>query len=130
MESQFAWDESFSVGDQDLNVQHQRMIHLANEIRHIEVNDIKKVLVQIYQHTRDHFNAEEKHMEEIGYPELTEHKQLHQELFGDLNRVAGSLLDSEKAAQRISEFLLYWVHEHILNEDKKYFEFYRQQSEP
>jgi hemerythrin-like metal-binding protein len=72
------WSERFSVGVRELDEQHQQLIKLLNRLiatqgtinTHSET--ISDVLMAIPRYAQVHFKAEERLMEEYGYPGLEE----------------------------------------------------------
>jgi hemerythrin len=125
------WSEQFSVGVEELDGQHQRLVKILNRLltthEPIDTNSetISETLMAMTRYAQEHFKAEEKLMEAHGYPGLEEHKQLHRAYRRktvDLSTATTLGIDA------VPEFLLaylfdWWVH-HILEEDMKYKAFF------
>ena len=76
------WKEFYSVGDDTIDPQHRQILRLINELYsamagEMEKKTIKNLVDQLVAYTQNHFEHEEKVMEEHGYPGLAEHKVLH-----------------------------------------------------
>ena len=119
----FIWKDEYSVGVAELDRQHQKMFALGNEIQGLEVSNSKKTILELYRYTREHFAREERHMKEIGYPDLVHHRDLHEQLIADLNKRVEKQIDTQEKLNDFVLFVYNWIVDHILNQDKKYFEF-------
>jgi hemerythrin len=65
MSVEFKWDGSYSVGDKLLDEQHRRIFNLGNEISNMDSVNSKKVVMNLFKHTREHFDHEEELMQEV-----------------------------------------------------------------
>ena len=121
----FFWKEEYSVGDGELDRQHREIIALANEMEGAKVSQSKVYILQLYKHTREHFAAEEKHMREIGFPEILPHIEMHTKLLLDLNKITEKPLTTEEDFTNFKQFIYEWVMDHFLVRDKKYFDYHK-----
>jgi hemerythrin len=121
-----SWKEIYATGIISLDNEHQQLISEINRLYEAVrdkrgesiLNDILKMLES---YTVDHFQHEEKLMEEYDYPGLEEHIKVHQELIAAVqNLKSRAEFGTEKLAQELLKFLRVWVLEHILDVDKKY----------
>jgi hemerythrin len=129
-----AWKEDYSVGIQDIDKQHMRLIELVNKVHEsMSVGKSKDVLDQVFEelidYTKTHFTYEENLLVRISYPGSNAHKSLHTELVA---RVLGYKQRIDKGELGISidvmKFLKDWLNDHILVEDKKYGRFYSEKN--
>ncbi len=73
-----------------------------------------------------HFTAEEKMMEESGYPYLLEHKELHDNLITKLNDISETAnMGRDIDMKKLRVFVFEWLTEHILKQDKNYMDYLR-----
>ncbi len=120
----FVWEDAYTVGDEEIDGQHQRMFRLANELPEVlDVPLVKRRIMDLYRHTREHFEAEEAMMKRIGYPALEEHRELHIDLVTRLNAVSSGSFESARAVCDFKKFVYDWVLDHIMCRDKEYFRF-------
>ncbi|GAB4275696.1 MAG: hypothetical protein Kow0029_17100 [Candidatus Rifleibacteriota bacterium] len=91
-------------------------------------NQLSYILRFLVGYTRYHFSAEEAFMKQIGYPLLEEHRIIHDQLIEKVTRILLDLKEGKVIdAKTIGEFLTDWVKNHIMNEDKKIGEFFREE---
>ena len=117
------WKDFYSVGEPSLDAQHQQIVGVINEL--FEAIDkksaqqvIKPILDRLAKYTFEHFEREEEAMAAVEYPDLAEHKALH-------DKIRQTTLDFKDSADFVTEhnllnFLKQWWLGHIQTEDKKY----------
>ncbi len=120
------WTDQLSVHIRRIDDQHKKLISIVNTLfdamsqgKAKEV--MGKVLNELIQYTRTHFQTEERLMQQYGYPDLAAHKKEHDEL----TRTVLDLQDKyNKGAIMLSvetsNFLKAWLTQHIMGTDKKY----------
>lgn len=121
-----SWQDSYSVGNQHIDEQHQILIDTINQLASAEsLNNHHALLMiidELASYATFHFDFEERLMESAGYPELQRHKAIHQ-AFG--NWVANLREQHLKYGRRplgaaVLGFLRDWLDHHILGEDQRY----------
>jgi hemerythrin len=122
----FEWSDRFSVGNAEIDGQHQRLVELVNELHDAMragkgKTVIASTLDDLLSYTEYHFSAEEDLFDGTGYPRVDLHKQKHAELLQQATELAekhekGELMLSIK----VLDFLKDWVTVHILQEDMGY----------
>ena len=120
---EFVWKDEYSVGVPNLDEQHQRMFSLGNHLQEVDLKNNQEVIFKLFKHTREHFKTEEDHMKEIGFPDLDYHRELHDKLITDLSRIVEGRIDNQDKLNEFIMFVYTWIMDHILNYDKKYFDF-------
>ena len=117
------WDETMSVGVAELDSQHQTLVDLINEayeaLRKHDEHLLAGLLDQMREYAVMHFHFEEKRMEKAGYPDLEEHRTLH-DAFNDKVDSFQQQLYAKTNLSQIFVFLSRWLTNHIMTEDKKY----------
>lgn len=121
-----AWDEVLSVGNEEIDEDHHRLVDLFNMLNHSvsEGKDpeyLAALLDELINCTVWHFSHEERLMLQYGYPEYAEHKEEHQALIESVKKLRDKILKEGKlvASEKDLEFLETWLTGHILGYDMK-----------
>lgn len=102
--TQLQWDETMSVGNEEIDGQHRRLLGAINDLDYISL----------------HFSNEEKHMEMMGFPGLPEHSKLHREFAAQVVRYKNDISGGEFVlTSDILKTKLKWFRDHFLTEDRK-----------
>ena len=123
------WRESYETGIHSMDMQHQKLIELINDLykvlRKEKSNElIEDVLVEMTTYAEKHLQVEEGILEANGYPDVASHVTIHQSYRDQLTTLmAESKQDHEAAVKNTYAFLRQWWMGHIVAEDKKYGEF-------
>jgi len=126
LKKNFGWKEIYSVNNPNIDFEHKQLFDIAQEAfiqvePHQKQKKIKEVLTKLYNYMKTHFNHEEEYMEQINYPHIKEHKELHHQIINSINNFVRLLPSQhedtfEKELARIIDIAL--VH-HIIQEDRK-----------
>ena len=118
------WDPKFSVGIENIDNQHKRLIEYVNELdeasRTHDLQDIYHVLVHLRDYTVYHFAFEEKLMKEAHYPMLEEHRRIHQAFVGRVRYFKEHYERGEDITDQLMIELRAWLINHIQNTDSGY----------
>ena len=118
------WNDSYSVGNKALDNQHKHLFELTEKlIREFGEKEIKRGVMDLYRYTRTHFSLEEELMRKAGYPDLENHRVLHDALIDKLNEVAMWDFSTLQSVHEFQKFVLNWLFEHIMQQDKQYFDY-------
>lgn len=127
----FNWEDRFSVGIAEIDMQHQKLVQMLNELYDAmkagKGNDVLgKVLNGMIQYTASHFATEERYMKLHGYPDFAVHKKEHD----SLTQQVLELQEQFKAGQpvlsmKVGTFLKGWLVNHISGTDMGYSPFLR-----
>jgi hemerythrin len=122
------WRDAFSVGVEKSDKEHIKLVEIINEM-FVIVKDkgdstaLNACLDKLLEYTVFHFNSEEAAMEEANYPDLDEHRKIHEDLKGQtvafVERVKS---EGEEVRTEFYHFVREWLINHIMVEDKKYSE--------
>lgn len=127
MNMTFLWNDTYSVGNPEIDEQHKRMFDLANRLPELSGEaDIKPVIMRLYKYTREHFSHEEEEMRSIGFPLLDEHILQHDDLITQLNKISSQPVITDDDIYVFKKFICEWLILHIMIEDNKYFQFSRE----
>ncbi|MFZ5950579.1 MAG: bacteriohemerythrin [Candidatus Rifleibacteriota bacterium] len=119
------WDNAFEIGCPRVDDQHRELIEMVAQLSSIDPAEISNkkladVLRFLVGYTRYHFSAEEQFMFNIEYPQLEEHRLIHDQLIQDVTGILVKLRSGEKPdIAWLVNFLKEWVARHILEEDHK-----------
>jgi len=123
MGNHIAWKDYYSVGDSTIDAQHRQIIAMINELydamsRNIDFTVVKPLLGRLRRYTMEHFDYEETVRAAHSYPELVQHKILHDKMrqrtidyYDNANLLTG---------RDMLVFLKEWWSNHIQNQDQKY----------
>lgn len=123
------WDKAYSVGFEDIDIQHQKWIEIHNDLHELLISgsssDVRGATLSTLKSMKDyamkHFSFEEEYMQTIGYPETERHKQIHRAFEGMVENYLDDMRNGEVVLNTdIMKVLRSWLVSHILNEDKKY----------
>lgn len=128
---EFKWDPSFSVNNEDIDNHHKKLINIFNEMASLIENEQDtplfstiKVISELNIYAIFHFKEEEKLMEEADYPDLENHKAIHQEFIDKVSKFKDEYLHNDPLLNfEIFNYLSEWVLNHIIEEDSKYSEY-------
>lgn len=120
------WSESLSVGVDQIDLQHQRLVGILNTLheamlRGSQKQDLERVMVDLLSYTRYHFSFEEKLMVVAGYPGLEEHQRKHQAMVAQVDGYAKQVVEGRALVSiKLLEFLKQWLSQHILETDREF----------
>lgn len=123
------WRDTFSVGVEKFDKEHLQLLEIINDM-FVIVRDkedsaaLNACLDKLLEYTVFHFNSEEAAMEEANYPDLDEHRKIHE----DLKEQAVAFVErvkteGEEVRTEFNHFVREWLLDHIMVEDKKYSEY-------
>ncbi len=125
----FEWNPSYSVGSEEIDVQHQTLFRLAGELHAAMItgqgrNAMARVLDRLVDYTRVHFAHEETLMRDCGYAEFAAHKTEHDALTKEVMRFQGEFLAGRATMTvQLMQFLKNWLTTHIAGSDAKFVPF-------
>ncbi len=121
---QVSWDPSLAVGHPQIDAQHQELFRRFEKLvlaldagRSAEIRDLFGFLAQ---YAVEHFGAEEKLMEEIGYPGAGVHKAAHARFvreYGELVALYEANGPSRAVAVKTRTWIGGWLRAHIMGID-------------
>jgi hemerythrin-like metal-binding protein len=123
--SLITWNSRLSVGVEEIDAQHQKLVQLINGLHnHMVAGDARdimsKVLDRVVEYTGFHFDTERRLMAEYHYPEAPRHLAEH-------DKLAHSAVDLQEKVRmgqahitmETMKFLRDWLQHHILESDKE-----------
>lgn len=120
------WNDSFSVGNTLMDAHHRVFFETIKEFSKLpDRNDhaaTGKRIEFLLEYAAMHLGAEERLMRQANYPELDEHKAVHDAFVRELLSVKESF-DKDPTtvtADHILEIMQGWLVSHINGSDKRY----------
>ncbi|HTX80178.1 MAG TPA: bacteriohemerythrin [Longilinea sp.] len=125
------WSEQFSVGVEELDHQHRRLIQLINRLlspqEPVDTRSeaISDTLLAMTRYAEEHFKTEEALMQEYDYPGLEDQQRRHRayrKKTVDLS--VDTMYGMDSVPETLLTYLRDWWVQHILEEDMKYKDFF------
>lgn len=138
------WSSKLETNISEIDSQHKRLFFLINEMEALisnnqgklttKIKEIKESVSALEQYTLSHFLIEERVMEDNDYPDIENHKLLHNKFTDKITTVKEELLHGdllkdeanlEIYLQGILKYLTTWLTNHIMVKDMEYKPFIR-----
>ena len=124
------WSPSYSVGVTLLDEQHKRLVDMINLLLSdseatVRSETISELLTRLTNYAGDHFQAEERLLEEHGYPELARQREQHKAYRIKIVKFCQDTMSHQDSVPAdILRFIRDWLQNHILKSDMKYRAFF------
>jgi len=120
----FEWSEDLSVGVQEIDDDHKKMIKYYNELFAACMVSmgpavVLETLEKLIEYTKGHFQREEDLMEKEGYPGLAKQRHEHEELIRTVEDVQKKTKadPNHEFSNEVLGFVGSWIKNHILESD-------------
>ena len=118
------WDESYRVGVEEIDRQHQRLFALLNGLAQAVSSGyaeelIGQVLAEMAAYADEHFKNEQLFLEK--HPDYQAHFLEHWEFTKKCMGLALSFRRDRSVSWETLDYLIKWLQKHILTEDRRYF---------
>jgi hemerythrin-like metal-binding protein len=120
------WSEQLAVNIPEVDDQHRRLVVFLNGL-HKAMKDgsvrerIQEIVEDLRAYAIYHFDAEEKLMEQSGYPDLEGHSAEHGFFVREMDRFRDEVEAGRfQVALEVLHFLPGWVRDHLGGIDQKY----------
>ncbi len=126
------WNQEYSVGVEELDKQHQRLISLINKLfalyteKHFAQTDVEPIFKELMDYADEHFSTEEHYFSLYNYDKKDSHIAMHEtyrEKIDNLKKEYDAA-NSETTLYAINNFLNDWWIWHINNVDKEYTDYF------
>lgn len=122
------WKEAYKIGQAEIDKQHQQLFGLVNAMMAADnLPSVRKLIMELYKHTREHFELEERLMRQHKFPDIDLHTSHHNQLLGRLNEVSQEVGKGQLNKAGIEELMYDWALKHIPQEDARLATFMAQQ---
>jgi len=129
------WTDNLSVGVKYFDEDHRRLISMINElnsaVQNVDVagsiaeDEIEIALHRLENYFEYHCLQEEVFMENIGFPELDDHRLHHRQFLEKIKSMSDAMSGSRDPlhAKDLMQFIYDWLINHVNGADKKYGEY-------
>ena len=118
------WKDSYKIGDAEVDRHHQYLFELTNEFMAVDgLTNLRGLLMLLYKHTREHFEAEEAVMRKLKVPSLQAHIEWHNAMITRLNAISLSIQSDTLREQDLVNLMTEWAQTHILVQDAELAQF-------
>ncbi|SIS87602.1 bacteriohemerythrin [Insolitispirillum peregrinum] len=122
------WNDAWRVGNSAIDYDHQMLVNITNQLWDIKNNprvrnaEIARILGQLVEYVKRHFEREEAIFLASDYPHKKEHIAMHRELTKVVEDI-GVVFNREPDLLNFDEimaFLKRWLMDHIVKHDMGY----------
>ncbi len=123
----FDWVDSMNTGMESIDTQHKQLFKIGRDLEQllriqcIGVTDkqLLDIVCELRDYTGYHFYEEERMMEEMCYPRITEHKKFHKKCSNYIMGLDLPKIKEEpvKQLQLMRDEVQSWIVDHVLGED-------------
>lgn len=124
------WSDDYCIGNNLLDIHHKLFFEMIRDLsKKMDSNDTDIEAKEIVQFLQDyinmHFDAEEKIMNEIHFPEAKNHQAIHRDFSLSIQRLNKELYNDEVShiLDKILSLTQSWFLHHILHQDKQFSEY-------
>ncbi len=120
------WSDEMSVGFDEIDAQHRKLVGLINELNEAMSEGKSKqvmgnIIDELIEYTDTHFSTEEKYMREFDFEGLGEHKRVHDSFVEKVKDFQAKFEDDKLLLSvEVMNFLKDWLTEHIAGLDQEY----------
>jgi hemerythrin len=130
------WNDHFSVGDAELDDQHQNFVRCLNDLHALRLegtdpDDVKAAIREVELLLMRHFSHEEDKLVRCGYPYVLQHAAEHRTLMREFETVRANVFNlagwgsKPDVAWPVLEFMIRLTVGHMLKSDMEYRDYLR-----
>jgi len=121
----FTWSTKYSVANEELDTHHKHLFEVFNRLYDgclsRDTAGLDAIIEELVAYSTRHFQAEERHMRGIGYPDIDRHLAEHRSFSAIMDKYRHAHGANEAAAAKeIVLHLWKWLVDHVMTEDRKY----------
>lgn len=122
------WNARYETGIELIDAQHRSLFDAINQLAEafrlgLSREQARESLAFLMRYVGEHFQTEERFMEDLGFPGLAAHRAEHDELTGMTQDLAIRLAGGEPVTMDVTIFISDWLQRHIRESDLKYVAF-------
>lgn len=116
------WDDKYSINDERIDAQHKKLFELAAKVEgavygFVKRDELKEILMELFNYMKEHFANEEQYMHEISYPYLSDHKMMHKVIIDDMSYLIQHIKTTNDLKEKLYTIMSDWLLTHILRYD-------------
>lgn len=118
----------YLTGIDFIDEEHTRLFNIADEVYELLTNQfipdkydyILKIVNELKDYAKYHFDHEEEYMNRIGYRRILSQKVAHADFIEKINQYSSDKIDEDQKEVLLDlvDFLNTWLIEHIMRKDK------------
>jgi len=123
-------EDDLYLGVEALDDDHRHLLEVMNRLlaalgNQADARSIAEVTAEFFTCIQEHFRSEEAQMVDTDYAGIDSHRAAHKTLFETLNSALtpAQNLAADNVTDDLLGFLMTWLGDHILGEDKAFAEF-------
>ena len=118
------WNDKYSLGIDAIDTQHKKLFEIVNRLyalddEHSTKDEIKDILYEFNDYLRTHLSEEEEYMASINFPELPEHKEIHESFIVALTKIITTPAKLDIIKTKMKVFAKRALIDHITHKDIK-----------
>lgn len=120
----YEWSDELSVGDAEIDGQHQHLFELLAVLEGRMENRVAtgETLDGLVEYVGVHFSAEEQKMRAAGYEGLAAHHEVHRDFVRDVMRWQRRWRHDDLTGEELFQHLGAWLVAHVAGMDQGYVE--------
>ncbi|WP_142850125.1 bacteriohemerythrin [Telmatospirillum sp. J64-1] len=123
------WRDALNVGEEDIDSDHRQLVEMINSFEkaisgpQIDHKAVARLILGLFQYTKDHFEREEALQRRIRYPYYESHCKAHRDVIRELHSIIegyGKLKEEgrrDAIVRHLASFLRDWLIKHIIESD-------------
>lgn len=123
--TELEWSDKFSTDVASIDRQHQELLYLSQKLLDVlsagtaTLEEKQAVFKNLVEHALEHFDYEERVMQNICYPNLTQHKREHNELRKEIAEISKDVMSGEGVDdwKGLVSLVQVWLLRHIVSSD-------------
>lgn len=122
------WRDAWLLGIDLLDRDHREMVRLINRLGdETEPTPLTTRLDDLIGFLRTHFGVEQHFLDEIGYPDLTQHRREHALQMAEFVDLRRTLADQSRRSlsRDDQQSIKHWFFNHVIAQDKRFAAYYR-----
>ena len=120
------WNKAYLIGNEQIDKDHQALFEIANKAFSLlgkseHRQELKETIVKLFTYIREHFEHEEKLMQDINYPSYEQHYSTHQKIITEMNELIKTMptSDIQTFELELAIFIEKSLVQHVIYEDRK-----------
>lgn len=133
------WKDEYNIGVKLVDEQHKRLFEIAGLAEQLLIlpnetdkfDEIVHIIYELKDYVVFHFNAEQSILQNIKFPKYFSHLVMHNDFIENMNSVNIDKIDDDqqKNLLKILNFIMDWIKEHVLIEDRIWAKYYHEVAE-
>jgi hemerythrin len=112
------WKDSYKIGNAEIDQQHQELFALINALLvPLDEAGLKSLIMKLYRHTREHFEAEEALIRKLKFVDCKGHTNNHNSLLARLNQISSGVGKGRLDQAAFHALMHDWAMRHVVIDD-------------